>query len=133
MGKKQEAAPWSEAFRKFLTTLDPEEAMKGTKYEKAFAAGWEAAKQPTKKENVSLEKVAEAIDQAADKWEKDHIESWSGKDPSMVDTGKQDAQDLKRVAQLVRENKLKEARLAGDSLDTIVRDELPRSFYHLYD
>lgn len=31
-------------FREFLATLDPEEAMKPTKYERAFAAGWTAAK-----------------------------------------------------------------------------------------
>lgn len=34
---------WQEEFKKFLATLTPEEAMKPTKYEVAFKAGWEAA------------------------------------------------------------------------------------------
>lgn len=49
MKKKVQQVPWLEPFKQFLKTLDPEEAMKGAKYEKAFAAGWESAMKSKKK------------------------------------------------------------------------------------
>ncbi len=130
MAKKSDN-PWMESFKRFLATLDPEEAMKPTKYEKAFSAGWYAAKDPAPTPTAKVEEVSKEIESAAQKWLNDHEERWGGKDPSMVETGRNDARDLRQVAALVQAGKFKEARNAASSLDTIVRDELPRSFFYL--
>jgi hypothetical protein len=134
MGKKQEQ-PWMESFRKFLTTLNPEEAMRPTKYEAAFKAGWEAAKGIPATPTVKAEDVSKEIESIAQQWLKDHEERWGDKsakpDPSMVKTGRNDAADLSEIAKLVFAGKLQNARNAGAHLDTIVRDELPDSFFKL--
>lgn len=109
--------------------------MKPTKYEAAFKAGWEAAKNPTPIHSVKAEDVSKEIDSIAQKWLKDHEERWGEKsakpDPSMVKTGREDAADLGEIAKMVFAGKFKAARDAGASLDTIVRDELPDSFFKL--
>jgi hypothetical protein len=62
----------------------------------------------------------------------DHESAWGGgKDPDMMEAGRTDAADLRRVASLVRSNELKEASAVASDLDTIVRDELPESFFRL--
>lgn len=128
--------PWLESFKRFLDTLDPEEAMKGSKYEAAFKAGWEAAKNPpVTTSTVKAEDVSKEIDSIAQQWLKDHEERWGEKsakpDHSMVKTGREDAADLGEIAKMVFAGKFKAARDAGASLDTIVRDELPDSFFKL--
>jgi hypothetical protein len=81
---------------------------------------------------MEKDKVADAIVIAADGWMKWHEEKWGGgADPSMVEAGKLDAADLRHVASLVRENKLTAARTSAANLDTIVRDELPQTFFQL--
>jgi len=131
MGNKKADHPWMESFKRFLSTLDPEEAMKGSKYEAAFKAGWEAAKNPAPTPTAKVDEVAKEIESAAQKWLTDHEERWGGKDPSMVETGRKDASDLRDIAKLLRAGNFKAARNSAASLDTIVRDELPRSFFYL--
>jgi hypothetical protein len=135
MTTKKSEVPWMNAFKLFLTTLSPEEAMKGGKYEAAFKAGWEAAKNPLTSPTVKAEDVSKEIDSIAQQWLKDHEERWGEKsakpDPSMVKTGQDDAADLGEIAKMVFAGKFKAARDAGASLDTIVRDELPDSFFKL--
>jgi ketosteroid isomerase-like protein len=51
-------------------------------------------------------------------------------DPSMVRMYRSDAEDLRKVAQLVDEGDIQGARDAA-SLDTQVREQLPQSFFDL--
>ncbi len=83
-------------------------------------------------EDTGTQKVSEAILEVADNWVKDHEKNWGGgKDPAMVKVGHADAEDLRGVASLVQRNLLKEARNEANHLDTIVREELPESFFRL--
>lgn len=74
--------------------------------------------------------VATDIDLVATNWNDRHKGTWPDNE-SMLLTGAQDAEDLRKVAGLVRENKFRDAAIYGRGLDTIVRETLPESFYKL--
>lgn len=133
MATKKSEPQWADSFKHFLATLDSEEA-KGSKYEAAFKAGWEAAKNPPTS-TLKAEDVSKEIELVAQRWCKDYKERWGKKsakpDPHMVKTGQQDAADLSEIAKMVLAGKLKTARDSAANLDTIVRDVLPQSFFNL--
>jgi len=69
---------------------------------------------------TAADKVAAAIDRAADAWEAGHT-------PSSIYT--RDADDLRRIAKIVRLGKARLAHTTARALDTIVRDQLPKTFW----
>lgn len=96
---------------------------------------WEDGTYHDRPKQPSAKDIAAEIHEAAKKWEKDHKTRWGAEskdpDPSMVKSGMQDAQDLREVAELLSRGALLEARAKAWSLDTIVRDEIPNSFFNL--
>lgn len=80
---------------------------------------------------ITNKSVAEELQGIASSWEQWHVESWGDEDPRMVDVGKDDARDIRHIAELVRRNRLHSAAREAAGLDTIVRDELPDSFFKL--
>lgn len=74
--------------------------------------------------------VAKDIREAAKSWLASGLESFKG-EADMISGYRQDGRDLRAIAKLVREGKLKAAANAVHMLDTIVRDEVPDSFFAL--
>lgn len=76
--------------------------------------------------------VAAEIRAAARAWEKraDEGDVDDDDDPRDAKMYRSDARDLRKIARLVDEGHIQRARSAA-SLDTIVRDQLPQSFFDL--
>jgi len=74
--------------------------------------------------------VAAEIRQAAIQWAESGRKSFKG-EADMLDAYRKDAADLKALAKLVSEGSLLAARNHASHLDTIVRDEIPESFFKL--
>ena len=67
---------------------------------------------------------AAAIEAVAERWARAHLRDFAD-DPEMVECGRRDAADLKRVAAYMRRGDHASALRAGSNLDTIVRDAIP--------
>lgn len=74
--------------------------------------------------------VAADIRKAATEWLAGGLKSFKG-DKSMTSAYRKDAADLKMLAKLVAAGTLTYARDKAAGLDTIVRDEIPESFFTL--
>ena len=59
------------------------------------------------------------------------LSAMADRDPEMARVYDSDAEDLFIVASFVDAGQLKKASYAAWSLDTVVRDKLPKSFYEL--
>jgi hypothetical protein len=81
-----------------------------------------------KTKNAVFEMVAGDIVARAERWNEGGKKSSKG-DKKMLECYRNDRKDLKAVARLVARGKLREARDAAAELDTIVRDELPDTFF----
>ena len=74
--------------------------------------------------------VAKEIRKAASEWLARGRKSFKG-DQHMIDTYRNDAASLRSVAKLVSMGALTAARDSAARLDTIIRDEIPESFFKL--
>lgn len=74
--------------------------------------------------------VAKDIREAAKRWLEGGLKSFKD-DPDMIKGYRQDGRDLRAIATLVRNGHIRAAVTAVQHLDTIVRDEVPESFFSL--
>jgi hypothetical protein len=82
---------------------------------------------------MELEKLAKSVEKAAEIWGKDHSFLWGPKSkrpkPEMVALAREDALLLRLVAKDIRKGDKKNAARVADSLDTIVRELIPKSVW----
>ena len=79
-------------------------------------------------QNSTVTKVVDEIQATASRWE---VKAQLNADWVLYNFYKEDADDFRRVAKLVQEGKLHDARRAARQLDTAVREALPDSFFDL--
>lgn len=84
--------------------------------------------------NIRIKPIGTAVQKAADKWLKTSLkisENYPHDMQSLIKCAYADAKDLYTVGALIKQGEGKKAFRLADSLDTIIRDQIPSSAWQL--
>jgi hypothetical protein len=83
---------------------------------------------------IHLKPIGLAVQKAADKWLKNSLKTWEDYPHdlhSIIKSAYADASDLYTVGSLIKMGEGKKAFKLADSLDTIIRDQIPAAAWQL--